>query len=150
MANYEVDPEFFLPTGHNIIDRGLDRLPRTYTTPSVPITRRHERFVIADVHPTPPANNLVQVRQEVAALLLHRGLHVRSVQPWIEGVGLFELKDVAESYAVVQMVPQEVAHNSVDVMAVPSISGIHWVLQGADQPSFTQCCIASEVLKILY
>ncbi|KAE8795188.1 hypothetical protein D1007_29921 [Hordeum vulgare] len=36
-----------------------------------------------------------------------------------------------------------------DVMAVPSIPGIHWVLQGADQPSFTQSCIASEVLKIL-
>ncbi|KAE8768919.1 RING-H2 finger protein ATL32-like [Hordeum vulgare] len=30
-----------------------------------------------------------------------------------------------------------------------SIPGIHWVLQGADQPSFTQSCIASEVLKIL-
>uniref|UniRef100_A0A8I7B735 DUF7597 domain-containing protein n=1 Tax=Hordeum vulgare subsp. vulgare TaxID=112509 RepID=A0A8I7B735_HORVV len=60
MANFELDPEFFLPSGHNIIDGGPDRLPRTYTTPAVPITRRHERFVIADVHPAPPADNVVQ------------------------------------------------------------------------------------------
>uniref|UniRef100_A0A8I6YG99 DUF7597 domain-containing protein n=1 Tax=Hordeum vulgare subsp. vulgare TaxID=112509 RepID=A0A8I6YG99_HORVV len=113
MANFELDPEFFLPPGHNIIDGGMDRLPRTYTMPAVPITKRQERFVIADVHPVPPADNVVQVRQEVAALLLHQGLHVRSAQPWIEGVGLFELRDAAESYAAVHMVPQEVAHNSV-------------------------------------
>ncbi|KAE8791221.1 hypothetical protein D1007_34350 [Hordeum vulgare] len=60
MANFELDPEFFLPPGHNIIDGGPGRVPRTYTTPTVPITTRHERFVIADVHPTPPADNLVQ------------------------------------------------------------------------------------------
>uniref|UniRef100_A0A8I7B6R8 DUF7597 domain-containing protein n=1 Tax=Hordeum vulgare subsp. vulgare TaxID=112509 RepID=A0A8I7B6R8_HORVV len=60
MANFELDPEFFLPPGHNIIDGGPDRLPRTYTTPAVPITRRHERFVIVDVHPAPPADNVVQ------------------------------------------------------------------------------------------
>ncbi|KAE8799125.1 hypothetical protein D1007_25508 [Hordeum vulgare] len=113
MANFELDPEFFLPPVHNIIDGGPDRLPRTYTTPAVPITRRHERFVIADVHPAPPADNVIQVRQEVVALLIHQGLHVRSAQPWIEGVGLFELRDAAESYAAVHMVPEEVAHNSV-------------------------------------
>ncbi|KAE8771953.1 hypothetical protein D1007_56109 [Hordeum vulgare] len=60
MANIELDPEFFLPPGHNIINGGPDRLPRTYTTPVVPITRRHERFVITEVHPAPPADNLVQ------------------------------------------------------------------------------------------
>ncbi|KAE8774862.1 hypothetical protein D1007_52700 [Hordeum vulgare] len=113
MVNFELDPEFFLPPGHNIIDGGPDRLPRTYTTPAVPITRRHERFVIADVHPAPPADNVIQVRQEVVAVLLHQGLHVRSAQPWIEGVGLFELRDAAESYVAVHMVLQEVAHNSV-------------------------------------
>ncbi|KAE8792052.1 hypothetical protein D1007_33476 [Hordeum vulgare] len=113
MANFELDPEFFLPPGHNIIDGGPDRLPRTYTTPVIPITRRHERFVIADVHPAPSADDVIQVRQEVAALLLHQGVHVRSTQPWIEGVGLFELRDAAESYVAVHMVPQQVAHNSV-------------------------------------
>ncbi|KAE8783893.1 hypothetical protein D1007_42647 [Hordeum vulgare] len=60
MANFELDPEFFLPPGHNIIDGGPYRLPRTYTTRVVPITRHHERFVIADVHPAPPADHLVQ------------------------------------------------------------------------------------------
>ncbi|KAI4970325.1 hypothetical protein ZWY2020_001239 [Hordeum vulgare] len=48
MANFELDPEGFLPPGHNIIDAGPDRLPRTYTTPAVPITRRHEQYVIAE------------------------------------------------------------------------------------------------------
>uniref|UniRef100_A0A8I6Z4L5 DUF7597 domain-containing protein n=1 Tax=Hordeum vulgare subsp. vulgare TaxID=112509 RepID=A0A8I6Z4L5_HORVV len=60
MVNFELYPEFFLPPGHNIIDGGPDRLPRTYTTPAVPITRRHERFVIADVHPAPSADHLVR------------------------------------------------------------------------------------------
>ncbi|KAE8809950.1 hypothetical protein D1007_13411 [Hordeum vulgare] len=60
MANFELDPEFFLPPGHNIIDGGVDRLPRTYTRPAVPITRRHERFVIATVHPAPPADEVIQ------------------------------------------------------------------------------------------
>uniref|UniRef100_A0A8I6Z1F3 DUF7597 domain-containing protein n=1 Tax=Hordeum vulgare subsp. vulgare TaxID=112509 RepID=A0A8I6Z1F3_HORVV len=60
MANFELDPEFFLPPGHNIIDGGPDLLPRTYTMHAVPITRRHERFVIAEVHPAPPADNVVQ------------------------------------------------------------------------------------------
>ncbi|KAE8781660.1 hypothetical protein D1007_45048 [Hordeum vulgare] len=59
MANFKLDPEFFLLPGHNIIDGGPDRLPRTYTMPAVPITRRHERFVITDVHPAPPADNMV-------------------------------------------------------------------------------------------
>ncbi|KAE8792227.1 hypothetical protein D1007_33389 [Hordeum vulgare] len=60
MANFELDPEFFLPPGHNIIDGGVDRLPQTFTMPAVPITRRHERFVIADVHPALPADDVIQ------------------------------------------------------------------------------------------
>ncbi|KAE8818891.1 hypothetical protein D1007_03281 [Hordeum vulgare] len=113
MANFELDPECFLPPGHNIIDAGPDRLPRTYTTPAVPITRRHEHYVITEVLPAPPADIMVQVRQLVVALIHHRGLHVRSAERWIEGVGLFELRDAAESFAAVQMVPQALAHNTV-------------------------------------
>uniref|UniRef100_A0A8I6YQE8 DUF7597 domain-containing protein n=1 Tax=Hordeum vulgare subsp. vulgare TaxID=112509 RepID=A0A8I6YQE8_HORVV len=103
--------------------------------PAVPITRRHERFVIADVHPAPPADNVMQVRQEVAPLL-HRGLHVRSAQPWIEGVGLFELRDAAESYAAVHMVPQEVAHNFV-VRFLRHDQGLGF----RDQEGFRQGCL---------
>ncbi|KAE8820361.1 hypothetical protein D1007_01794 [Hordeum vulgare] len=36
MENFELDPERFLPQGHNIIDAGPDWLPRTYTMPVVP------------------------------------------------------------------------------------------------------------------
>uniref|UniRef100_A0A8I6XE61 DUF7597 domain-containing protein n=1 Tax=Hordeum vulgare subsp. vulgare TaxID=112509 RepID=A0A8I6XE61_HORVV len=60
MPNFELDHEFFLPPGHNIIDGGVDRLPRTYTTPALPITRRHDRFVITTVHPAPPADEVIQ------------------------------------------------------------------------------------------
>ena len=33
MAVYELDPRRFLPAGHDIIDGGAERLPRTYYTP---------------------------------------------------------------------------------------------------------------------
>ncbi|KAE8769096.1 hypothetical protein D1007_59367 [Hordeum vulgare] len=113
MENFELEPERFLPPGHNIIDAGPDRLTWTYTMLDVPITRHHEQYVIAEVLPAPPADIMVQVRQEVVALLHHRGLHVRSPQPWIKGVGLFEHQDAAKSFAAVQMVPQALAHNTV-------------------------------------
>ncbi|KAI5007926.1 hypothetical protein ZWY2020_008974 [Hordeum vulgare] len=85
MANFELDPEFFLPPGHNIIDGGPDRLPRTYTTPAVPITRRHERFVIADVHPAPPAHNLVQG----CLMLLGVSLDFRNIEDLRAAVNTF-------------------------------------------------------------
>ena len=44
---------------------------------------------------------VAQVRQQVVALLLNRSFHVRSAQPWIEGIGLFELRDAVESFAAV-------------------------------------------------
>ncbi|KAE8803737.1 hypothetical protein D1007_20428 [Hordeum vulgare] len=112
MANFELDPLRFVPQGHNIIDEGPDRLPRTFIMPTIPITRRHEQFIVVEVMPSPPAELVAQVRQEVAALLLNRGFHVRSAQPWIEGVGLFEHRDAAGSFATVQMVPQALGNDT--------------------------------------
>ena len=40
-------------------------------------------------------------------LVNHMGFHVRSAQPWISGVGLFEVRDAGESFALVQMPPQD-------------------------------------------
>ncbi|KAE8803383.1 hypothetical protein D1007_20733 [Hordeum vulgare] len=112
MANFELDPERYVPPGHHIIDGGPNRLPRTFITPAIPIARRHEQFIIAEVMPAPPANQVGQVRQDVVDLLQNRGFHVRSAQPWIAGVGLFELRDAGESFVVVQMVPQDPGDDS--------------------------------------
>ncbi|KAE8794416.1 hypothetical protein D1007_30862 [Hordeum vulgare] len=62
--------------------------------------------------PAPAVELVAQVRQEVTVLLLNRGFHVRSAQPWIKGVGLFELRDAAESFATVQMVPQTLGNDT--------------------------------------
>ena len=48
-----------------------------------------------------------QVREQVVELVNHMGFHVRSAQPWISGVGLFEVRDAGESFALVQMPPQD-------------------------------------------
>ncbi|KAE8774559.1 hypothetical protein D1007_53040 [Hordeum vulgare] len=56
MANFELDRERYVPPGHHIIDCGPNRLPRSFTTPAIPIARRHEQFVIAEVMPASPAN----------------------------------------------------------------------------------------------
>ncbi|KAE8809659.1 hypothetical protein D1007_13698 [Hordeum vulgare] len=105
MANFELDPERYVPPGHHFIDGGPNRLSRSFITPAIPIARRHEQFFITEVMPAPPANLIGQVRQEVVDLLHNRGFHVCSAQPWIAGVGLFELRDAGESFAAVQMVP---------------------------------------------
>ncbi|KAE8786133.1 hypothetical protein D1007_40036 [Hordeum vulgare] len=112
MANFERDPERFVPPGHHIIDGGPDRLPRTFKTLAIPIARRHEQYVIVVVMPAPPADQIAQVRQEVVDLLHNLVFHVRSAQPWIEGVGLLELRDAGESFAAVQMVPQDLGNDS--------------------------------------
>ncbi|KAE8810425.1 hypothetical protein D1007_12899 [Hordeum vulgare] len=60
----------------------------------------------------PAADQVGQVRQDVVDLLHNRGFHVRSAQPWIAGVGLFELRDAGESFAAVQMIPQDPRNDS--------------------------------------
>ncbi|KAE8789244.1 40S ribosomal protein S5-1 [Hordeum vulgare] len=63
----------------------------------------------------------------------------------------FEERHGVTIVPVAKLVPSvPLLHRSgQDVMASPASRVIHWVLEGADQPSFTQSCIASEVLKIL-
>ncbi|KAM0880621.1 hypothetical protein ACQ4PT_033457 [Festuca glaucescens] len=54
MANFEIDPAMWLPPGHQIIDGGPTRLPRTFYTPSVRPPRRHETICVAELLPPPP------------------------------------------------------------------------------------------------
>ncbi|KAE8817379.1 hypothetical protein D1007_05075 [Hordeum vulgare] len=112
MANFELDPKRYVPRGHNITDSGPDRLPRTFITPAIPIAYRHEQYVIAEVMPDPRADQVAQVRQEVVDLMQNLCFHVRSAQPWIEGVGLLELRDGGESFAAARMVPQDFGNDT--------------------------------------
>jgi hypothetical protein len=44
MAVFELDPTPWLPLGHQILDGGPTRLPRTYCTPAVAPPRRHNNY----------------------------------------------------------------------------------------------------------
>ncbi|XBH87214.1 hypothetical protein VPH35_074719 [Triticum aestivum] len=107
MANFAIDPMRYVSAGHHIIDRGVNRLPRTFVSPPSPMVHSHERFLIAEVMPAPPLDQMGQVREQVVELVNHMGFHVRSAQPWISAVGLFEVRDAGESFALVQMPPQD-------------------------------------------
>ena len=52
-----------------------------------------------------------QVREQVVELINHMGFHVRSAQPWISGVGLFEVRDVGERFALIQLPPQDLGQD---------------------------------------
>ncbi|KAK1684712.1 hypothetical protein QYE76_045560 [Lolium multiflorum] len=54
MAVYELDPMPWLPLGHEIIDGGPTRLPRTFYTPPEMPQRRHDNLCIAYIAPPQP------------------------------------------------------------------------------------------------
>ena len=102
MANFELDPERFVPAGHHIIDSGAFRLSRTFITPSARQDRRHEDYMVAEVMPAPPAGEEGHVRKEVILFLQNRGILVRSTQPWFHGVGLIQVRDPAVRFSLTQ------------------------------------------------
>ena len=102
MAVYEPDPHRFLLAGHQIIDGGPARLPRTYVTPAVRPACSHENFMVAEVTPVPDPADMGAFREEVVEFLHERGVQVRSTQPWFTGVGLFEVRSAAVRYSLTQ------------------------------------------------
>ena len=95
MANFHLDPLLYVSAGHHIIDGGEDRVPRTFVTPHIPIVRCHEEFMLAQVMRIPPPDQIGAAEEEVVQWLHAHGVLVRSTQPWIRSVGLFELRDAA-------------------------------------------------------
>ena len=75
MANYELDPQRFVPVGHHIIDGGVCRLPRTFFMPAARPTRRHEDYMVAEVMPAPDGP-LGLVHEEVVQFLQDSGIMV--------------------------------------------------------------------------
>jgi hypothetical protein len=55
MAVFELDPTPWLPWGHQIIDGGDTRLPRSYYNPANDPPQLHQAFCVAIVEPAPPA-----------------------------------------------------------------------------------------------
>jgi hypothetical protein len=92
MAVLEVDPTPWLPWGHELIDGGPTRLPRTYYYASQDPPPRHLDHCIALVDPPPPPAGLALWREQVRDFLigpLQRNV-VRS-QPSLFGVGLYQM-----------------------------------------------------------
>ena len=63
MTVYELDPHRFLHAGHQIIDGGPMRLPRTFVTPAVRPDLTHENFMMAEVVPPPAPAAMGAVRE---------------------------------------------------------------------------------------
>jgi len=111
MANFALDPQSYVLVGHHIIDGGAHHLPRTFISPPSSIVRSHERFMIVEVMSAPPLDQMGQVREQVVELINHMHFHVRSAQPWISGVGLFEVRDAGERFALIQLPPEDLGQD---------------------------------------
>jgi hypothetical protein len=103
MAVFEVEPTPWLPWGHQVIDGGNTRLPRSYYYACQDPTPQHQAFCIASVKPAPPPQDAAFWRQQVSNFLvgpLQR--NVVDVQPSLFGVGLFQLSNANAVHALVQ------------------------------------------------
>ena len=96
----------YVPAGHHIVYGGEAHVPWTFVTPHTPIVRRHEEFILAEVMPSPPPDQISVAREKVVQWLQAHGVFVRSAQPWIRSVGLFELRDAAVRFSLLQLPPQ--------------------------------------------
>ncbi|KAK1669893.1 hypothetical protein QYE76_058052 [Lolium multiflorum] len=109
MANYEVDPMLWLPHGHQIIDGGPTRLPRTFYSPSVDPPRRHDNICVAELLPPPPAPLILHWRQQVRNFIEdHLQCIVEEVQPCLLGLAFYRLRSPAATAALVNHVPYQI------------------------------------------
>ena len=63
MANFHLAPLLYVPAGHHIVDGGEALVPRTFVTPHTPIVCRHEEFMLAEVMPIPPLDQIGAARE---------------------------------------------------------------------------------------
>uniref|UniRef100_A0ACD5Y5U5 Uncharacterized protein n=1 Tax=Avena sativa TaxID=4498 RepID=A0ACD5Y5U5_AVESA len=126
MAVFEVDPTPWLPWGHQIIDGGGTRLPRTYYYPSQDPPALHQDFCIAVVEPPIPPHLAGHWREQVQNFLvgpLQR--HVIDVQPSMFGVGLFRLSGPNSVNALVQHGNYQIQNRFVRFMHVNDADANH-------------------------
>jgi hypothetical protein len=103
MAVFEVDPTPWLPWGHQVIDGGPTRLPRTfYNAPQDPL-QQHQDHCIAIIEPAPPPADEIFWRQQVLNFLIGPlNRNVLDNQPSLFGAGLFQLSSPNAVNALIQ------------------------------------------------
>ncbi|KAM0912257.1 hypothetical protein ACQ4PT_012946 [Festuca glaucescens] len=103
MANFEVDPTPWVPWGHQVIDGGPTRLPRSFYFATQDPPQKHQSDCIGIVHPPPPPNLHAFWRHQVRNFLvgpLNR--NVVDYQPSLYGVGLYQFSGPTAVSALVQ------------------------------------------------
>jgi hypothetical protein len=132
MAVFELDPTPWLPWGHQVIDGGVTRLPRSYYNPQNDPPQQHQSYCIAVVEPAPHPLHQGIWRDRVRDLLvgpLNR--QVLDVQPSVFGVGLFQLGSPHSREALVQHGAFNLLNNStVRFVNVDECEENHRVVQG--------------------
>jgi hypothetical protein len=92
MAVFEVDPTPWLPKGHQVIDGGPTRLPRTFYSGTQDLQHQHQAFCIGIVEPPPPQQSQALWRDQVWNILIGPlNRKVVDVQPSMFGTGLYQL-----------------------------------------------------------
>jgi hypothetical protein len=112
MAVFEVDPTPWLPWGHQVLDGGATRLPRTFYNPAQDPPQEHRAFCIVVIEPpqNPPADAFW--RNQVEQFLIEPlNRNVVDVQPSVFGVGLFQLSGPNSRHALVQHGPFHLQNN---------------------------------------
>ncbi|KAM0884997.1 hypothetical protein ACQ4PT_030635 [Festuca glaucescens] len=103
MAVFEVDPTPWLPWGHQVIDGGPTRLPRTFYYAAQDPLQHHHDYCIAVVEPAPPPADEVFWREQVLNFLIGPlNRNVLDNQPSLFGAGLFQLSSPNAVNALVQ------------------------------------------------
>jgi hypothetical protein len=110
MAVYEIDPTPWLPLGHEIIDGGPNRLPRTFYTPPEMPQRRHDNLCVAYIAPPQPEGDAFWREQVRLFVEDNLGLDVMDAQPSLFGVGLFEMRSPATRQILVQQPQRQIAN----------------------------------------
>jgi hypothetical protein len=103
MVVFELDPTPWLPWGHQVIDGGATRLPRSYYNPANDPPQLHQDWCIAVIEPAPPAMHNGLWRDRVRNFLagpLNR--QVLDYQPSTFGLGMFQHNSPNSREALVQ------------------------------------------------
>jgi hypothetical protein len=112
MAVFELDPTPWLPWGHQVIDGGDTRLPRSYYNPMSDPPQQEHDTCIAIVEPAPLAIHEGHWWDRVRDFLVDTlNRQVLTYQPCIFGLGLYQLSSPNSREALVQHRPFHIEHN---------------------------------------
>jgi hypothetical protein len=131
MSVFEVDPMPWLPSGHQVIDGGLTRLPRTYYYAAEDPSSHHHSYCIAVMDPAPPPMDEAHWRNQVLNFLtgpLNR--NVLDHQPSLFGIGLYKLSSPNTVNALVNHGHFKVQNNFVRFIRADDAEQNHRASQG--------------------